>query len=144
MRIILAILIIVFGSICIGFCGFQDCKLKKRSSNNWLLLGIICLAAGMLLFYFDSCRLEMRRRLNAPIISEAQLYGYQITNKRWVIKKSSDDEPFSIDIKNILPFSRGTFKNVEVSEEIYPKLLKGKSYLPENDPNAPAPALQDQ
>lgn len=135
--IVLAILLIVIGAFCMGVFGLKKGKgetNETKSCLSCLIGGIVCLIAGMLFFYFNSCRLEMYRRLDAPIVSEAQLYGYQIIGKRHDEEKSSDDEPkksrYLIDIKDILPHSLGTFMNVEVSEEIYLKLPKGKSYLP--------------
>lgn len=113
------------------------------------IIGAVVLCVCIFVFWLTTRIDLMHQCLNQPITSEMQLYGYKILDKRHFREKVSFDSPekgkYFISIFRILP-PFWTFYDVEVSEEIYPKLIKGKSYLPENDPNTPAltPALQDQ
>ena len=95
----------------------------------------MCLIAGLAFFYFGSCRTEMRRRLNEPIISEAQLYGYKILNfSSWY--DNSKGMRYFIDIKDTISTNyRITLKKVEVTEKFHLK----EGYLFSLDkPNAPS------
>jgi len=127
-------------------------KIRDLSKLLWIAGGLILLISTplfSLIIWESSRRTAARRHLNEPITSEKQLYGYQVLEKRHFKEKLSFDSPekseYLINIRDLLPSNCGMFKDVKVSEKFYnEKAKKGKSYPPENDPNAPTPALQDQ
>lgn len=142
------IFIIVMGAFLLGFSGLNEPSKKEKEegkkstlSNFLILFGSGFLIIGLLQFYKSSCQLEMRRRLNEPISSKEQLYGYEILNKRHTIEKTSFDNPevkkFFIDIKDIMPviyYKRGSLKDIEITEHFYNKVKMGEKYFPK-DPN---------
>ncbi|KPJ55351.1 hypothetical protein AMJ47_00565 [Parcubacteria bacterium DG_72] len=84
---------------------------------------------------------EMLRRLNPPVVSSQQLYGYKIVNMS--TSKDESSKTYLISIKDLLkppilsePIS---LEDVEVSEEFFKELEVGDCFLPKIiDPNIPA------
>ena len=68
----------------------------------------------------------MRRRLNEPIISGVQLYGYTIIGKH-MEKDGSDNILYFIDICDRV-FTDKTLKYVKTSQEMYEKVGIGDMY----------------
>jgi len=158
---VFTIVIILVGLCAIGFSIYMmgyDKGSKKEIYGIYVglcMIGVIAVIAGMVGLFNESCKFEARQRLNEPVVSEAQLYGYEIVDKSYFIEKHSVDtsekSKHLIKIKNVLPtikvLPEFTFEDVEVSEKIYEDAYKGKvymPYMPTNDPNAPTPAMQDQ
>ena len=99
------------------------------------LFGII----SIVMHYFivkETCRREMFRRLNPPIFSSKQLYGYEVIAKKFSQKDSSDSPACLINIKDLLGYI--LLEDVKASEEFFKELKVGDRFLPEIDPNAPA------
>ena len=85
---------------------------------------------------------DMIRRLNAPIVSSQQLYGYEIVGKK--TQKGESSQTYFIDIKDLLelPYELRTpvlLRDIEISEEFFQELEVGQCFPPELaiDPNAP-------
>ena len=119
-RMILGILFFLLTCICISLNGSQRSKSKTESANKWLLAGIICFTIGLFFFHYGSCRLTMRRRLNEPVFSEEQLYGYKILNFSSSYDASKGMQYF-IDIEDTISPYGIILKDVEVSEKFHLK-----------------------
>lgn len=136
---------IIIGAYSAGYQKAKKEKMKDLSKALWAIGGIV-LCVCISIFWLTTQRTTVRQRLNEPVTSEAQLYGYEIIDKRYFKEKASFDSPeestYLIDIRDLLSSYSGVFTDVEVSEEIYTKIEKGKSYLPGSDPNTPT--LQEQ
>lgn len=115
-------------------------------------IAVICLVSiiAFIIFLIIGIRLGMiygkdtlRRRLNEPIVSTVQLYGYKVVNKRCYRKEGPDKSPrnsFFVDIQDLLPapFDQGLFlENIETSEKIFQGLKAGDIFPPNDEPNAP-------
>jgi len=85
---------------------------------------------------------EMRRRLNQPIVSKEQLYGYKIVDKKFSENESLEDSLSSlvclISIEDLLGDKHILLEDVEASEKFFLKLKVGDRFLPEIDSNVPA------
>ncbi|MDP2910607.1 MAG: hypothetical protein Q8N58_02375 [bacterium] len=91
---------------------------------------------GFLSLYKDYlCIEEMQRRLNAPICSLGQLYGYKVLDKRYFAEKPSFEKlartDYFVDLEDLLPDGGTILRNIKVSEKIYndPAIEKGKEFL---------------
>lgn len=84
---------------------------------------------------------DMLRRLNMPIVSSQQLYGYEIVSKK--TQKGGSSQTCFIDLKDLLKQPHRTaytlLKNIWVSEEFFEELEVGQCFPPELaiDPNNP-------
>ena len=138
---------ISYGTYSAGYQKAKEEKIKDLSVLLWVVGGfilLICVPISSLIIWDTARRTAARQHLNEPIISEMQLYGYKIFGARHFIEKASFDSPeeskYFIDIYDLLSSYLGVFIDVEVSEEFYnEKVKKGKSYLPESEPNEPTP-----
>lgn len=112
-------------------------------------LVVASFAISSLIFAFalslerDFCyRKEMQRRLNQPVSSVDQLYGYEILDKRYDAEKPSFDSlvitNYFVDLEDLIPPQRGILRNVEITEKVYndERVEKGASFFPA-DPNKP-------
>jgi uncharacterized protein YneF (UPF0154 family) len=97
----------------------------------------LCAAAFEKAFCY---RKEMQRRLNQPVSSVVQLYGYKILDKRYTAEKPSSEAlvktNYFVDLEDLIPPQRGILKNVELLEKVYndERVEKGASFFPD-DPN---------
>lgn len=106
------------------------------------------IAAGVLLLILYAissdyivCEEEKLHRLNPPITSEDQLYGYKVIKKEYSEVTSSSGESKRICfiiIKDVIPHSRISITSssitVSASEEFYEKVSVGDMFF--NEPNA--------
>ena len=105
-----------------------------------IIFGLISLGASYLIIgsAFGECMLH---RLNTPIVSSQQLYGYEILGKK--TQKDESSQTYFIDIKDLLerPYEIApvSLENIEVSEEFFQELEVGQCFPPELaiDPNTP-------
>jgi hypothetical protein len=85
-------------------------------------------------------RKEMQRRLNQPVSSVGQLYGYKVLDKRYTAEKLSSKAlvktNYFVDLEDLIPPQRGILRNVELTEKVYndERVEKGASFFPD-DPN---------
>lgn len=131
--IVSGILLIVF-----GFYGLDLPKaiLKGKFKNKgwgriFLAVGIFFLMIGLAGLYhygayYGNVQI-MRQRLNEPVISEAQLYGYEVVGKHGEEYGSSDDTSYFIDIRDTLTNIK-TLKHIEVSQQLFERIEIGNTF----------------
>ena len=154
-----AIILIITGVLLVSGCAYEigervPPEKKTKASKKWerilcLVLGVIILVGSALVFYKEGSKCgilkTMRQRLSEPVISEAQLYGYEIVGKHMEEYGSSDDTSYFIDIRDTLTNTK-TLKHIKVSQQLFERTeigncfdftLMGKLKIPELETPAP-------
>jgi len=134
---------IFFYSTCIialVATGYYIAKKHAFLTGVSLIISVVTFLSAVAFEEALCCRKEMQRRLNQPVSSVSQLYGYKILDKRYTAKKPSFEAlvkiNYFVDLQDLIPPQRGVLKNVELSEKVYndERVEKGASFFP-NDPN---------
>lgn len=127
---------------------------EKRNKTPTVFMCLSFLGFFIVVFFMlclgvnrDASRKEVLRRLNQPIVSYQQLYGYKIVgkklrqNKSETLEDSSSSTTYLISVEDLLDPLPGNkhilLKNVEVSEEFFQGVEVGECFPPESnaDPN---------
>lgn len=143
----LAITLVASGFAIACYYGGRDDQKKDERAHPiamcvvfLFIFGLISFGASYLIIG-SVFKKDMLRRLNTPIVSSQQLYGYEIVGKK--TQKDESSQTCFIDVKDLLerPYEivPVLLKNIEVSEEFYKEYEVGQCFPPELaiDPNNP-------